>query len=116
MQLARALAHRPAYVAYGPVFPTSSKDRPDAVVGLEGLRAAYAVARAAQVPLVAIGGITRERASAVAECADAAAVIAALLPAVGVPVDLAEVTARARALHAVLREGAASREVVGASA
>ena len=28
------------YVAIGPVFPTSSKDRPDPVVGLDGVRRA----------------------------------------------------------------------------
>jgi thiamine-phosphate pyrophosphorylase len=100
-QLARALAHRPAYVAYGPVFPTASKDAPDPVVGLAGLRAAHAVARAAGIPLVAIGGITLERAETVAASADAAAVIAALLPPEG-PVDLEEVTARAHRLHAAL--------------
>ena len=70
-QLAKALAHRPAYVAYGPVYPTASKTPPDPVVGIAGLRAAHALARAAGVPLVAIGGITLERAPEVAACADA---------------------------------------------
>jgi thiamine-phosphate pyrophosphorylase len=101
-QLARALAHRPAYVAYGPVYPTQSKAAPDPVVGLAGLRAAHAIARGAGVPLVAIGGITAERAAEIAQCADAGAVIAALLPSEG-PVDLADVTSRARRLNAALR-------------
>lgn len=101
LQLARAIAHRPAYVAYGPVYATSSKAKADPVVGIPALRAAHAVARSAGVPLVAIGGITLERAHEVAPCTDAAAVIAALLPSDG-PVDLEEVTLRARRLHATL--------------
>src|SRR5271157_5392809 len=47
------------YIAYGPVFPTSSKRQHDPIVGLEGVRAARAVTRK---PLVAIGGITRAKA------------------------------------------------------
>src|SRR5580704_11898423 len=69
-QLARALAHRPAYVAYGPVYPTASKAITDPVVGLAGLHAAHGLAHAAGIPLVAIGGITLERAPDVATRAD----------------------------------------------
>ena len=47
------------YIAFGPIFPTSTKERPDAVVGLSLL--AQARARTGK-PLVAIGGITLERA------------------------------------------------------
>lgn len=44
------------YIAVGPVFATKTKENPDAVVGLEGLRR---VRRAiGNFPLVAIGGIT----------------------------------------------------------
>ena len=100
-QLARALAHRPTYVAYGPVFPTASKANPDPVVGPGGLRTAHAMASDAGVPLVAIGGITLERAYEVAPYCDAAAVIAALLPSGGA-VEMAEVTRRAQQLHAIL--------------
>src|SRR4029077_4556792 len=61
------------YIAVGPVFSTPSKDRPDPVVGLEGVRRARALARK---PLVAIGGITRENAASVIEAgADSVAVI-----------------------------------------
>ena len=100
-QLEAALAHAPGYVAFGPVYSTRSKTNPEAVVGVALLRAAHARARAAGVPLVAIGGITHERASEVAACAEAGAVIAALLPAEGA-VNLEDVTARARRLHAAL--------------
>ncbi len=67
------------YIAFGPIFPTQSKARPDPVVGLDGLRAAR---RATRKPLVAIGGITLERAREVIEAgADSVAVIADLLKA-----------------------------------
>jgi thiamine-phosphate pyrophosphorylase len=101
-QLERALQPRPEYVAFGPVFETGSKTNPDPVVGLQGLRAAAALARGAGIPIVAIGGITLERAESVAGLVDAAAVIADLLPA-GSTSDLArDVSERARALHALL--------------
>ncbi len=65
------------YVAIGPVFSTTSKDRPDPVVGLESVRRARQLTRK---PLVAIGGITRANAAAVIEAgADSVAVISDLL-------------------------------------
>ncbi len=65
------------YLAIGPVFATSSKDKPDPVVGLEGVRRARALTR---TPLVAIGGITRANAAAVIEAgADSVAVISDLI-------------------------------------
>jgi thiamine-phosphate pyrophosphorylase len=65
------------YVAIGPVFSTSSKDRPDPVVGLDGVRRARLLTRK---PLVAIGGITRANAASVIEAgADSVAVISDLL-------------------------------------
>jgi thiamine-phosphate pyrophosphorylase len=50
------------YVAFGPIFPTTTKQNPDAVVGTELLRRARQMTRK---PLVAIGGITLERAAEV---------------------------------------------------
>jgi thiamine-phosphate pyrophosphorylase len=65
------------YLAIGPVFSTSSKDNPDPVVGLEGVRRARLLTRK---PLVAIGGITRANAASVIEAgADSVAVISDLL-------------------------------------
>ena len=65
------------YLAIGPVFATPSKDRPDPVVGLDGVRRARALTRK---PLVAIGGITRANAASVIEAgADSVAVISDLL-------------------------------------
>ena len=80
------------YVAIGPVFDTSSKERPDPVVGLGGVRRVRA-AVGGSVKLVAIGGITAERAPSVLEAgADSVAVIGALLDAS----DPAEITRRTR--------------------
>ncbi len=65
------------YLAIGPVFSTSSKDKPDPVVGLEGVRRERQLTRK---PLVAIGGITRANAASVIEAgADSVAVISDLI-------------------------------------
>jgi thiamine-phosphate pyrophosphorylase len=84
-QLAAALAERPDYVALGPIFPTQSKKNPDPVVGLEVLRQGAALAREAQVPLVAIGGITEDRVPEVVAAGAVPALIGALMPQVGPP-------------------------------
>lgn len=76
-QVAEADKTSADYIAIGPVFATSSKERPDPVVGLEGVRRARQLTRK---PLVAIGGITRANAAAVIEAgADSVAVISDLL-------------------------------------
>ncbi len=76
-QLKEADAGPSDYIAYGPVFPTSSKRQHDPIVGIEGIRAARA---ATTKPLVAIGGITRGNARSVIEAgADSVAVISDLL-------------------------------------
>jgi thiamine-phosphate pyrophosphorylase len=70
------------YVAIGPVFQTSSKERPDDIVGLETVAE---VRRRIAQPLVAIGGVTLESARAVVEAgADSVAVISDLLSAVDI--------------------------------
>jgi thiamine-phosphate pyrophosphorylase len=98
-QLESALAERPDYVAFGPVFPTASKANPDPVVGLDGLARAAERARAEGIPLVAIGGIDRERTAAIAGFGVLAAVIGALLPREG---DAERVTELARGLDDAL--------------
>jgi thiamine-phosphate pyrophosphorylase len=52
-QLETALATKPTYVAFGPVYPTTSKHAPSPVVGVARLRDAYRAAALAGVPLVA---------------------------------------------------------------
>ena len=112
-QLATALESRPTYVAFGPIYATLSKTNASPTVGVEGLRAAHALATARGIPLVAIGGITLERAPEIAKVAEASAVIAALLPATS---DLRDVTLRARALHAALVDPGHASGGVGARA
>ena len=76
-QLKEADATTADYLAIGPVFATSSKERPDPVVGLDGVRRARQLTRK---PLVAIGGITRANALDVIQAgADSVAVISDLL-------------------------------------
>jgi len=65
------------YIAIGPVFPTTGKKNPDALVGLEGVKTDRATTKKS---LVAIGGITRTNARAVVDAgADSVAVISDLL-------------------------------------
>jgi len=65
------------YIAIGPIFETRSKERPDPVVGLVGLRKARELT---SKPLVAIGGITRATAVSVLDAgADSVAIISDLL-------------------------------------
>ena len=76
-QLASADATSADYVVIGPVFPTSSKEKPDPVVAIGGVKRASQLTRK---PLVAIGGITRANCRQVIEAgADSVAVIADLL-------------------------------------
>jgi thiamine-phosphate pyrophosphorylase len=70
-QVAAAVAAGADYLGFGPVFATASKENPDPVQGLGGLAAAVRAASA--TPVVAIGGITVERAAAVAATGAAAA-------------------------------------------
>lgn len=67
------------YIAVGPIFPTSTKEHPDPVVGVDFVRRARELT---SKPLVAIGGITVERAEEVYRAgADSLAVASDLLTA-----------------------------------
>ncbi|HWB17341.1 MAG TPA: thiamine phosphate synthase [Vicinamibacterales bacterium] len=95
-QVRAALGEPIDYLAIGPVFGTTSKDRPDPVVGLEGVRMAVRLASAGKPasragtgagpytesprPVVAIGGITIDTApEVIAAGAASVAIIADLL-------------------------------------
>jgi thiamine-phosphate diphosphorylase len=76
-QVARACEEAVDYVAFGPVFTTSTKDQVWSARGLDAL--ADAVARAAPRPVVAIGGIDASRVAKVREAGAAGfAVISAV--------------------------------------
>lgn len=89
-QLNDALHARPNYVAFGPVWSTTSKLLADPVVGVHGLKQASRLVRlfarehGAAPPLVAIGGITLDRVADIAGYVAAVAVISDLVP----PIDL----------------------------
>jgi thiamine-phosphate diphosphorylase len=89
-QVRRACAGGADYIGYGPVFATRTKENPDPVQGIAALRAA--VREAGQTPVVAIGGITPERAGALY------ATGAAALCAISAVTGAADVTAAARTL------------------
>jgi thiamine-phosphate diphosphorylase len=72
-QLRAACAAGADYLGFGPVFATRTKQNPDPVQGLEGLRAAVQAAEG--IPVVAIGGITPAHARDV-HAAGAAAICA----------------------------------------
>ena len=75
------------YIAVGPIFPTSTKESPDPVVGLGGLQE---ISKVVYKPIVAIGGIRLENVAEVLKAgAHAIAVIHDLL-------DSADVRARTR--------------------
>ena len=77
-QLVRGDGEAVEYLSIGPIFPTLSKLKPDAVVGLERLKELRAFT---EKPLAAIGGITLENAQQVlAAKADSAAVISGIVP------------------------------------
>ncbi len=75
----RAASSAPVdYLAIGPIFGTATKENPDPVVGLDELRRLRPLTN---LPLVAIGGITRATARAVLDTgADSVAVIGDLFP------------------------------------
>jgi thiamine-phosphate diphosphorylase len=95
-QARAAVARGADSIGFGPVFATTSKESPDPVVGLHGLAE---VCRSVSIPVVAIGGITVDRASDVrAAGASLAAAISALCAA-------DDIAATARAFHAGLGGG-----------
>ena len=78
-QFEKAAASSADYIAVGPVFQTGSKANPDPVVGAELLRRVRALT---EKPIVAIGGITLDRAAdMLAAGADSVAVISGILKA-----------------------------------
>ncbi|OLC94771.1 MAG: thiamine phosphate synthase [Acidobacteria bacterium] len=78
-QFQRATATSVDYIAVGPIFSTSTKANPDPVVGTEFVRQ---IRPLTDKPIVAIGGITLERAAEVIRAgADSVAVVSDVLRA-----------------------------------
>jgi thiamine-phosphate pyrophosphorylase len=67
------------YIGFGPIFPTVTKEHPNPVVGVAGLREVRAKVR---IPIVAIGGINVKNVADVCTAgADCCAVVSAVLSA-----------------------------------
>lgn len=78
-QFQRAAASSADYIAVGPIFETGTKSNPDPVVGAEFIRR---IRPLTDKPIVAIGGITLERAAGIIEAgANSVAVISDILGA-----------------------------------
>lgn len=85
---ARAASRAPVdYIAVGPVFPTSSKDVASAAVGTSLVSEVRAMLDAEGIakPIVAIGGITLERAAGVIRAGAASVAVISDLLATGDP-------------------------------
>ena len=77
-QLMRGEEEPVEYLSLGPIFATTSKEKPDPVVGIEGLARLRPLT---QKPVCAIGGITLSNASEVLKAgADSIAVISSIVP------------------------------------
>jgi thiamine-phosphate pyrophosphorylase len=95
------------YIAIGPVFATTTKENPDPIIGLEGVRRVREAI--GPLPLVAIGGIGTTHARAVIEAgADAVAVVGALFAGA----DASSIASRMHALLATLRDSGTARNPV----
>lgn len=95
-QVRSAIAEAPDYIAVGPMFATTTKPQ-EHIAGVETLRAAAGMT---DLPLVAIGGITAERAAAVRGAV--ASERPAIICACGAIFGSAEPEAAARALRAAI--------------
>ena len=95
-QIDRAVREPVSYVAIGPVFDTGTKATGYEAVGLDRVRYAARQAKARGLPLVAIGGITLDRAPVVL---DAGAQSVAVITDLGTDGDP---TARVRQFLATL--------------
>jgi thiamine-phosphate pyrophosphorylase len=77
-QLVRGDEERVEYLSLGPIFSTKSKEHPDPVIGIEGLRSLRPLT---EKPLVTIGGIDLLNARDVLDAgADSVAVISGVVP------------------------------------
>lgn len=86
-ELLRALTLRPSYVALGHIFPTQTKQMPSQPQGLTRLAHFQALANAADIPTVAIGGIKAHHLSEVRACGVRCVAVVTALTAAKAPED-----------------------------
>lgn len=94
------------YVAFGPIFSTQSKKNPEPTVGLEGLRAAHQLTLRSELPLVGIGGVTRDSVVRVAMECEFVAMISLLLPDVGATRPYSAIEERCTELNRLIVDAA----------
>ena len=97
LEQAKLAANMPVdYVAFGPIFKTSTKENPDPIAGLEALRGVRTIV--GSLPVVAIGGITLANAGEAWKAgADAVSSIAALVSdASRIPENMRQMLAKSR--------------------
>ena len=91
VQVERAVAGGADYLGFGPIYQTMTKANPDPVQGVAGLvaavRAAGGPSSAGGIPIVAIGGVTPERAAELAAAGAHAACAIASVNGAADPVD-----------------------------
>ena len=75
-QILEAVNEPISYLAVGPVFGTATKDTGYAAVGIDRVCEAIVAARPRSLPVVAIGGITLERAPAILACGASSVAVA----------------------------------------
>lgn len=64
-QARKAIGQSPAYIGFGPIYPTTTKAKPDPTVGVATLKELLTELGAESLPVIAIGGIFPENAEAV---------------------------------------------------
>jgi thiamine-phosphate pyrophosphorylase len=84
-QIETAVREPVDYLAVGPVFTTATKQTGYSAIGLEQVRGAALAAQGAGLPLVAIGGITLERAREVIDAGAASVAVVSDLITTGDP-------------------------------
>lgn len=97
-QVRAAIDQGADYIGFGPVFATQTKEAPDPTVGLSAL--AEAVRLAGDTPVVAIGGITAERATEIRAAGAAAACAISAVNDSGNPAQVGGVIGRAWTIQA----------------
>ncbi len=98
-QFRRALGEPVDYIAFGPVFGTTTKADADPTVGLEAVAEVVRLMEGDPRPLVLIGGIDRERLPAVQDAAPYA-----LIAMIGAIVSGGQIAQRVREMRAMIVE------------
>ncbi|MCL4461066.1 MAG: thiamine phosphate synthase [Nitrospirae bacterium] len=92
-EVRRALLLKPDYLGVGPIFPSSTKDTGITPRGIEAIRE---TGHLTSLPLVAIGGITPDRAGELYQAGSHALAVSGAITASGDPLAVLEAFSRSR--------------------